>query len=669
LPNRFLMPMRRTRLISLAICFFTALLLVALDRAWAPVERWELQTLDWRFVRRGARPPGAEIVLVAIDEKSLTEMPRAWPWARSVHADVVEYLHRRGATAIVFDLLFAERRPQGDGELAAAMRRAGNVFLAANLPPVGTFAHGDSEAQQTVEISMDRVRASEAMVKKAPPAPERLPSWLGPRSQEFLWSLPLPEFVAAARGVGFVDMPADADAVYRRTTLVQPVDNGRLYPHLSLAVAAGARGVAPGEIRVRDEFAVAIGEQRILPVSPDGTFLIDFVGAPPSATRPSLFPRYSYSEVYWAATGQGSGKRITRGAIPRDAFRGKIVLIGATAPGIYDVRPSPYSPVNVGVETNANLTNAILQGRVFVQPGPWLLLVVLALFAGGAGWALGVVRMRPGALVTVLAAVAYAWLALWLFRERRVVIPMATPLLCLGACYAGVTAYRFQAEFRERFRTVAYLQRYLTPQVANRVLHDPKAAALGGRRTQVSVLFADIRGFTPLSEQLGPEEVIALLNAYFAKMEPPILAEQGILLQFVGDEIMAVWGMDTPQPDHACHAVRAGMAMHAALRELQAEWRERGLPSFEIGVAVHSGDAIVGNVGTAGRRQYSVIGDTVNTASRLEGLNKEMGTRMLISAATYEQVGDLVSVRALPPVRVKGKAEALQVYEVLGLGD
>jgi adenylate cyclase len=501
-----------------------------------------------------------------------------------------------------------------------------------------------------------------------PPAPKPRPPWMDAPSKEFFWTLPLPSFVTAARGVGYVDVPSDPDAIYRRAVPLRPVDNGFLYPHLAVMAAAVKLGVRPQEIRVSAPYEIALGRQRRVPVSEQGTILIDFAGPPPSARNPPMYPRYSYSEVLKLSPRFGGrGKEVIAGKIAPDAFRGKIVFVGATAPGLYDLRASPYSQVNVGVETNANLTNAILQRRFFVHPGPWFLMLVLASIGLGCGRLLAVQSMLRGTLITVISGLLYSLAALTLFSSAALILPMASPLVALGLCYSSVMAYRFQTEYRERLRNRAYLDLYVTRQVADRILNDPHAAELGGLRVDVSVLFSDIRGFTSMSEKMKPEEVVAILNEYFDRMVPVIMDGEGTLDKYVGDAIMGVWGAPIEQPDHARRAVRAGLGMLQELQELQVSWRERGLPAFDIGIGINSGEAVAGNIGSRKRAQYTVIGDTVNTASRLESLNKEMETHMIISEATYHLVEDLVEVRLLPPVNVKGKAESLIVYEVLRL--
>jgi adenylate cyclase len=667
--------LRQARIVL--ICFFTALLVLGLERAWPPFAELELRSLDWRFQRRGPRRVSSEVVLVTIDEQSLAD-PRLhhWPWRRSVYGRLIDVLRARGAAVIAFDIGFFERQDaHEDAAFAAAVRRAGNVLLAGGYIG-GAMGTAGSAAQEAPEMTLDRIRASDALRATSPPAPVPPPAWLVPSTRELLWSLPLPELVAAARGVGAVNIDYDPDGIYRRVAPAWLVDNGRLYPHLAVLAAALKLGVAPHRIRVDNgrgrrtpdtRPALLLADRRTIPLSDDGTFLIDYPGPPLIETRPRMFPRYSVSEVLRLDPAQpGRGKEPTAGGIGPEAFRGKVVFVGAVAAGLNDQRPSPYSHRNTGVETNAGIADAILQDRFFTSPAPLagaLLLLGAGLLAGGL---LGLRSLLGGTLLLVLAAIAYAAVSLALFRAPRVVLPVTGPLVTMAACSVLILAYRFQGEYRERLRGRAYLDLYVSRPVADRILSDPRAAALGGQIVEVTVLFADIRGFTPLTESLPAPLMMALLNEYFEGMVAVIMAHEGTLVHYAGDMIMAVWGAPIAHPDHARRAVLAGIEMLDALRQLQADWRARGLPVFDIGIGLNSGEALAGNVGGTKRRQYAVIGDTTNTAARLETLNKEMETAMIISEATFAQVEDLVTTRPLGSVTVKGKSQPVTVYEVLG---
>jgi serine phosphatase RsbU (regulator of sigma subunit) len=446
-------PISKPHLRVLLLCLLSAGLVLALDHAGSFLTRLELLTLDWRFMSRGPLPPTSDIILVTIDEKSLTEIGK-WPWPRSYHAELVDTLRRRGAAVIAFDLFFSERQgTDEDAAFAAAIRRAGNVFLAADLPKQGAMGHGSNAGQEAVEVTPDRELSSDAMILKTPVAPKPLPAWMRERTQEFFWTLPIPNLLEAARGVGYVDLPADADAIYRRAVLLRSVDVGHLYPHLGLLAAAQKLGVAPQAIRAEAERRISLGGKRVVPVSDQGSFLIDFSGPPPSAQEPPRFRRFSYSEVLALSPRyQGRGKEVEVGGIPPDAFRGKIVFVGATAPGQSDRRASPYSQWTVGLESDANLTRAILEKRFFKEPGRGFLAALLIGIGLLFGWVLAVQSLLRGTLIALLAALAYGALSMWLFGRAHVVLPMASPLVTLGLCYSSAIAYRFQSEHRERIR-------------------------------------------------------------------------------------------------------------------------------------------------------------------------------------------------------------------------
>jgi adenylate cyclase len=255
-----------------------------------------------------------------------------------------------------------------------------------------------------------------------------------------------------------------------------------------------------------------------------------------------------------------------------------------------------------------------------------------------------------------------------MFLGKQLLLPMAAPLLSIVVDVGVVMTYRFRVEYNERKRHRDYLDRYLAPQVADLIVNNPERAHLGvGERREVTVLFSDIRGFTSMSERMAPEDVTALLCRYYSEMVGIIDGHEGMVNNFIGDALVAVYNAILDQPDHARRAVLTGVGMLGAWESLQEEWRAAGYPTFRIGIGINTGPVFAGSIGMEKRLQYTLIGDTVNAAARFETLNKDLGTSMLIGQATYERVADLVEVRPLPPVLVKGKSEPLQVYEVLGL--
>jgi adenylate cyclase len=339
-----------------------------------------------------------------------------------------------------------------------------------------------------------------------------------------------------------------------------------------------------------------------------------------------------------------------------NVLRGSVAFIGGTFPESRDVHPTPHG-LMPGVEVHANVLHMV-RTRSFIRPSSWLLgLAVNAAVVLLAGVVLLVMRPLRGTLVCVVGAILLGVPASYLaFAGGGYWIDFVVPVA--ATCVMGVT---IDALARRRVRDS--FGRYLSREVLARVLDD--APSLRGERREVSILFSDLRGYTTLSEGMSPEAIAAHLNEYFDAMTRAIFAHRGMINDFIGDAVMAVFGAPVADPDHALHAARSAAAMQQALDALNAEWAARGLPQLQMGIGVHTGVVFAGNVGGEERIKYTVIGDPVNVAARVEGLNKDMGTTILITAATLAAVGARASVKDRGAMRVKGRMEDVRVYELL----
>jgi adenylate cyclase len=253
-----------------------------------------------------------------------------------------------------------------------------------------------------------------------------------------------------------------------------------------------------------------------------------------------------------------------------------------------------------------------------------------------------------------------------MFAKANYVLEMAAPLLALSLCYGAVVLYRFMTEEREKRKIKSTMGHYINRQLLEKILADPGLLKLGGERKNLSVLFSDIRGFTTISESMKPEEVVPLLNEYLSRMVEVVFRHDGTLDKFIGDAVMAFWGAPVPDEQHPRKAVLCAIEMIEELKALQEKWRREGRPVIEIGIGINTGEMVVGNMGSNQKMEYTVIGDNVNLGSRLEGLNKEYHTRIIVSQATYEAVQDMVEARHLGSVKVKGKTKEVTIYEILG---
>jgi adenylate cyclase len=394
---------------------------------------------------------------------------------------------------------------------------------------------------------------------------------------------------------------------------------------------------------------IDFGKVRI-PTDPSGFVLINYYG--PGRT----FDTYSFSDL-------------VEGKIPPDKLKDRLVMIGPTAVGIGDSAVSPFQQMNYfGVEVHANFVTNILQG-LFIRRGireNLVDLLFLLLFSLPAGIVLSAASPRRATLFTLALLGVFLFLACYLFAHWRIWIVLVLPSVTLAATYLTIISYRFFFEERQKREMRAVFDQYVSPAVITLVLQHPERLRLGGEEKEVTVMFTDIRGFTTLSEGLSPTALVERLNEYFSAMTPVIFENRGTFDKYIGDAIMAFWGAPYPHSDHAERACRAALQMLAVLNKLQAKWEAVGKPPINIGVGISSGRMVVGHMGSEKRKNYTIIGDEVNLASRLEGINKQFGTRLIISEATHLNVQQHFVARELDLIRVKGKNKPVKIFELVG---
>jgi len=344
------------------------------------------------------------------------------------------------------------------------------------------------------------------------------------------------------------------------------------------------------------------------------------------------------------------------------------VIVGATATGIYDLRVTPFSTVYPGVEIHATVIDNILHEN-FLQRSVWtsfLDVCALIIFGLVIGIAIPRVKAVQGILLSFFIVAFFVAANTVIFTHFNIWLNLIYPVLTMIVIYLGITIHRYITEEREKKKIKGAFQYYLTASVINEMLKDPTKLKLGGDKKDLSVLFSDIRGFTSISEKLTPEELVHLLNEYLTAMTNVVFKYDGLLDKYMGDAIMAVFGAPLDQPDHPLRACRTALGMMEELKILQKKWAEEDRPVLNIGVGVNTGDMVVGNMGSEMRFDYTVMGDSVNLGSRLEGINKEYGTNIVISEYTYEAVKDVLFCRELDSVRVKGKKLPVRIFELMG---
>jgi len=568
-------------------------LILSLAQGGGLFSTWQLRSTDFLH---GDVPPGDDIVIVTIDDASIARLG-PWPWPHSTHARLIEALTE--ARVICLDVLFEATEP-GDA-LVEATIGAGNVVypILAVLPE--RAGPGLIPAQALIE--------------------------------------PAPALQTNAAGLGIVNVLPDSDGVVRRVPLAVQKDDRRVEA-LSLQVLRRYLGLSPeppGEL----DTGIFVADGLAIPVDQWGRMIVHFIG------EPGTFPTVSYADVL-------------SGTASPETFRDKIVLVGQmdlTGGGDHHVVPTSHSGhLMAGVEVQANIIHTILKHRYLRGQS---LASDLALILGLAllsGLILPRTQLVRGLLCSLFLGIAY-WLSVFVAFDRGLVLDLLYPTTSLALSHIAIAAGRFVVEQRRRRRVTDLFGRYVSPEIVREILSRSETAPLelGGEQREITVLFADIRGFTTFSEHLSPRRVVEVLNQHLARMTEVVFEHGGMVDKFTGDGLMVLFNTPLPQVNHAARAVRAALALQACAQQVNDG-------ALRYGIGIHTGEAVVGNVGSQRRLDYTAIGDTINLASRLESLAAP--GQILISQATYEHVRGEIQAREIGPSLVKGRREPVTVYEV-----
>jgi adenylate cyclase len=618
-------------LITLLFCGFAII-------RWLPFERAELLLYDMRYQIRGKTTPPKEVVIVGIDDRSLEVVGR-WPWDRKKQAAVIDSLKAMGARVIVLDIIYSESAPDDD-ILASSIKKAGNVIL-----PIAFDFRGEKKKIQDdvlVDNAFPMIRNSDNF-RFYPPISAR--SVL----------LPLKNLSASANSLAYISMFPDTDGVLRWEALGVEY-NGEVYPSIDLQAVRVYLNIPIEAMILMATQGVQMGPI-FIPTDSVNRTLIRYYG--PAGT----FPYVSAVDV------------LEKKADPA-LIRDKIVLVGATAVGIYDLRVTPTSAAMPGIEKHASVMASILH-KEFIRRTSNITNILIVLFSGLVFTFLTIrIKAIFGAVVAVGFIAVIFLLGYYSFFAGNLWIKVSYPINNILGVYLFVTAYRYATEERYAKRIRGMFSSYVTEKVVNELIKNPNLAKLGGERREITVLFSDVRGFTNYSEKHSPEEVVAILNEYLGEMTNVIFRFDGTLDKFVGDEIVAFWGAPVPQENHAQLAIQCALGMIGRLKELQSKWVTEGRVPLSAGFGINTGEVIVGNIGADGKKMdYTVIGDNVNLGARVEGLTRKYDTDIIITESTLEKIRSAISedriwrvkVKGLDMVAVKGKAKPVSIYELTGL--
>lgn len=630
-----------------------AVCLLALALHWSGwLSIAELKTLDHRFHRYAdATKAGNDIVLVAVDEASL-ESYGQWPWSRDRHGYVVHYLKEAGAKAVVFDLLFLEPDRAGeefDDVFTEEMRTAGNVYLPFLMQdeekPTGGSTASPARAQ---EYPPDVLKKATIPLDDQNDLPTgTVPTYAGAK-------LPLPQFAQAAHGLGYINLTPDIDGTTRRLPLLAYAQH-EAFLHISTAVARDLLKADRASLHARE---LRLGPITI-PLTAEQEMVIDWHGS----LENRIYPVYPIGAVLRSFTDMQSGNPPL---LDPALFRDKIVFIATTAAGTYDLRVTPLSPFAPGVLIHMSALDNILRHH-HLKPASWWVfaLSTLALTLATA-WAFMLIQSQwiKAAAIAGLA-IAYYGLAVHAFTSHGLWLDLAIPEGALAVTFASAATVEYLTEGRQRRQLRTVFDKYMAPEVVDEIMRNPEAIRLGGERKELSVLFSDIAGFTSISEQMEPETLVELLNQYLSAMTGIILRHRGNVNKYLGDGIMAIFGAPRGEPNHASLACFAALDSQHELARLREQWKAERRPEIRARIGINSGWLVVGNMGSQARMEYTVMGDAVNLASRLEGANKFYDTLILLGPRTYELAAGDIEAREVDRLRVKGKQEPVVVFELL----
>lgn len=601
--------------LPLIIALFSALIAMILGSLPLLITL-ERKTLDWRMrYRVPDRSFGRGVLVVLLDEALMEQFPCRSPVPRAMLAGLINILSDSGARLIALDVFLKNPSvPEEDRALVEALEKTGKVVLVSAL-----------------------------------------------REKEGGYRLDLPRepFLGSALATGVADLPSDPlDQRIRELQAYYDIGEGRI-PTLATALFLLGEGtkVLPSKQVDMTAFQTKWPD---LPLNDFDRLNIDYQ-APPSTVAGG-------ENVISALPASA----VITGLVPEDWIRGKVVLIGAGYVDNTDAYRTPfYSPrfdyaMTPGVEIHANALATLQRGKTVIPLSPSLSFSAVLLFCLILLGAERRFNTMVSGVALILCSACYLTLSFVVYEKLDLAIPLVTFGAGLLSCFVLLAVYRSLTEGRQKRWIKNAFQMYLSPEFVNALLKRPDLLFLGGEEKELTILFSDLEGFTSLSEGMSPSELVALLNEYLDGMTRILLSQGGTLDKYEGDAIMAFWGAPLDEPDHAGRAVKAALEMSRFSEALSETFRRKGKPSIRTRIGLNTGKVIVGNIGSESRFNYTIIGDEVNLASRLEGANKAFGTTLMISESTFSRVRDGFLGRELDILRVKGKERPVTVYEVLG---
>jgi adenylate cyclase len=604
----------------------------------------ERRSYDLLMRFRGVRANAGEIVMINIDE--YTDKSLGWPIPRDQYGAVMAILSNYGAKAVALDVPLPDRKDIDSTEnirLVQYLSVAHNTFQV-----IGPYIPSKTEGDQISRKGIDSA-AQYVIGRFGIPAPR---NHHFPRSP-FMNDYPFDRLAEVTTGLGHIILiPDTLDGIIRSVPLYIEYA-GRLYPSIGFALALKTLNIDPARVKFEDteDGTIVYAGPLTIHTGKWGEVLINYVG------KGENFPSVSFYDILIAYKQQDE-KFLNR-------FKGKVCIIGPTFRASGDYYATPLEDMSAGFFTHANVYDMTVSDAFITRAPAWLQFIILLLIAFAVGFIAHAKQMRIGILILIAVTLGYLALAVIAFSSAHVWFNVAEPLAGLLICFVSTVAYRAATEGRQRKMITNMFGRYVDSTVVQILINNPHLVKLGGEKREISLLFSDIEGFSGISEKVSEEVLVKMMNVYLTDMTDVILKTGGTVDKFIGDAIMAFWGAPLADDNSAYHACAAALEMQSRLLRLQPRFSKMGGVGIRQRIGLNTGVCVVGNIGSEQKLNYTAMGDPVNLASRLEGVNKQYGTGTLISESTYQKVMKRVYVREVDRVQVVGKMEPVQIYELL----
>lgn len=652
----------KSSIFIIAASLLTIVLTQDLFFTFSPLKELELKLIDKRFLERGARDikDSSDVVILEITQDAYDQIPppsNRWPWPRSIFAHVIENLNEIGVKAIGLDINMSspdQFSPNNDSLLIAAIRKYKNVVVAGKV---------DIESEQLYDTGSSYVQ----------------------RLNQNYGNI----FFNADSSIGIVNPPPDYDKVFRRYLPYIKTDvDEKLLPSFGFALINKYLGLNKSYLAKRIDGYFELGN-KLIPQFDRHSVLINYYG--PSRTFPHIKlidvlddEKFKTIDEIEYNDEVNTWEEYLNDPQLRKKLENKIVIIGSTMPEDRDVLPISFAEGKrkgdnqiYGVEFHANIIQNLLWNDYLFSQSKLMeiiVIVLLTILIFIITSAIRKLKIRFGIfiefvnlLLIVMLVYALYLISIYLFVNTNLVISVVSPSLAILFGYLSSSTYHFIKERQQNVLITGMFSQYVSKSVVNELLLNPDKLKLGGEKKIITVLFSDIAGFTTFAEKKEPEELVSFINEFLNEMTEIIISNGGTLDKYLGDAVMAFWGAPVEVEDHTFKACLSALQMQNKLAELRDKWSKSGEPMIHIRIGINSGEVIVGNIGGEKRFDYTVLGDNVNLASRLEGANKEYGTNIMISDSAYQFVEEKVLVRELDIIRVKGKTEPTKVYELISL--